>query len=161
MIQKVLIALCLWGVSAFGQPFSFHETRYSDGLARTFSLEGLITFNDQQTIIEYVKPQTKMLVYFEGMLSLQDEHGYRMIDRASAPSAHYFFMLIRALHEDDKAQLEAFFTWEEAGKKVHLVPKNPVDEVLENVDVVYKKEGLKSLHVRMKNKDWIRIEILD
>lgn len=160
MLQKGLFLL-LFSINLLGQTFSFQETRYNDGLGRTFGFEGLITFNDQQTIIEYIKPQARMLVYFEGALSLQDDRGYRMIDFAAAPSIHYFFMLIRALHEEDVEQLEAFFEQEEVQGGMRLLPKRPVDEVLQSVDVVRHNGKLVFLHVTLQNKDWVRIEILD
>lgn len=137
------------------------ETRYSDALEKSFKLEGVISFNGEQIILEYIKPQEKIIVYFEGVVSLQDSSGYQIIDFETSPSIHYFFMLIKALHVKDKEQLEAFFEWRELDNEIILSPKELTQNVIKDVRVLYKNDALESLHVNLQNNDWIRIEIVE
>jgi hypothetical protein len=160
MLFKVLLVVVL-AMEALGQNFSFLETRYRDALEKSFELEGAITFNDEQIVLEYFKPDEKVIVYFEGAVSLQDSGGYQSIDFETSPSIHYFFMLIEALHVKEKERLEAFFEWQDLGEEIHLVPREVVRDVIGGVKVLYKDEALKSLHVTLENGDWIRIEIIE
>lgn len=157
---RVLLVILL-SIEAFGQSFSFLETRYSDALEKSFELEGVITFNGEQIILEYIKPQEKVIVYFEGAISLQDSNGYQIINFETSPSIHYFFILIKALHVKDKEQLEAFFEWREFDNEILLLPKDVTQNIIRNVKVLYKNDMLESLHVSLKNSDWIRIEIIE
>jgi hypothetical protein len=158
------IVFCLFAVCSgvFADASShFQETRYVYALDKNLTLEGYISFREQSILLEYVKPENKLLTYYEGNLSIQDAQGYRTIDTAQMPSLRYLFTVIKAVHDEDQSLLEHFFDASKHGDTLHLTPKGAVQELLESIDVVTKKAVLKSLHVRMKNGDRILIEIQD
>ena len=143
------------------QTFSFVENRYIDAFEREFKLDGFISFNNEQIVIEYVKPKERVIVYFNDMVSSQDANGYEIVDFATSPSIHYLFMLIKALHTQDKNVLAGFFEWVQNENMVELLPKDIAGGVIERVSVVYENEMLKSIHVELKNNDRIKIEIVE
>jgi len=138
---------------------SFKETRYLYALDKNITLEGFITFGEQNIIIEYTKPESKVLTYFEEKLSIQDQNGYKIIDAQSMPSMNYFFMIIKAVHDENKTLLGSFFDAIENGDETLLTPKGVAAEVLEEVRISRQEKKLRSLHVKIKNGDRITIEI--
>ena len=146
----------------FGATFSnFKETRYLYALDKNITLEGFITFGEQNIIIEYVKPESKVLTYFEEKLTIQDQNGYNVIDAQSMPSLNYFFMIIKAVHDENSVLLDSFFDAKTKDNETLLIPKGVAAEVLEEVRIVRQAKKLKSLQVKIKNGDRITIEILD
>ena len=150
-----LSLLCLFANDAS----EFKETRYLYALDKNITLEGFITFGEQNIIIEYTKPESKVLTYFEEKLSIQDQNGYKIIDAQSMPSMNYFFMIIKAVHDENKTLLASFFDAIENGDETLLTPKGVAAEVLEEVRISRQEKKLKSLHVKIKNGDRITIEI--
>jgi len=140
---------------------AFKETRYLYALDKTITLEGFIRFGEQNIIIEYVKPESKVLTYFEEKLTIQDQNGYNVIDAQSMPSMNYFFMIIKAVHDENSVLLDSFFETTTKGDETLLSPKGVAAEVLEEVRISKHATKLKSLHVTIKNGDRITIEILD
>ena len=153
----LLCSLALFGATAS----NFKETRYLYALDKNITLEGFITFGEQNIIIEYVKPESKVLTYFEEKLTIQDQNGYRAVDAQSMPSLNYFFMIIKAVHDENSVLLDSFFDAKTEGDETQLIPKGVAAEVLEEVRIVRQTTKLKSLQVKIKNGDRITIEILD
>ncbi len=149
--------LCALALNLLLGASAFKETRYLYALDKTLTLEGFITFGEENIVIEYTKPNTKVLTYFEDKLSIQDENGYEMIDTQQMPSLHYFFMIIQAVHTQNTPALEMFFETQNG----ILIPKGVAAEVLEKVEIHYVGDTLHSLHVAMKNGDRIDIEVSD
>jgi hypothetical protein len=155
-----IIVLCLLSLLClFADSSSFQETRYLYALDKNVTLEGFITFGEQNIIIEYVKPESKVLTYFEEKLSIQDQNGYKVIDAQSMPSMNYFFMIIKAVHDENSVLLNSFFETKTEGDETLLTPKGVAAEVLEEVRITRQATKLKSLHVKIKNGDRITIEI--
>jgi len=156
-----LIVLCLLSLLHLfaNDAAAFKETRYLYALDKTITLEGFITFGEQNIIIEYVKPESKVLTYFEEKLTIQDQNGYNVIDAQSMPSMNYFFMIIKAVHEENSVLLDSFFEAKIEGEETLLSPKGVAAEVLEEVRITRHATKLKSLHVKIKNGDRITIEI--
>lgn len=44
------------------------------------SFEGFITFGEHNIMIEYNKPESKVLTYFEDTLTIQDQSGYTTVN---------------------------------------------------------------------------------
>lgn len=151
----LLSLLCLFA----NDTSEFKETRYLYALDKTITLEGFITFGEQNIIIEYVKPESKVLTYFEEKLTIQDSNGYKVIDAQSMPSMNYFFMIIKAVHDENKTLLGSFFDATQNGDETVLTPKGVAAEVLEEVRILRQAAQLKSLHVKIKNGDRITIEV--
>ena len=156
-LSALLLALAI-NVFASSQ---FKETRYIYALDKNISFEGFITFGEQNLMIEYVKPESKVLTYFENKLSIQDQNGFHSVDTTTTPMLHYFFMVIKAIHEENKVLLDSFFDQKEEAKQILLMPKGVVAEVLEEVRLQKRGNKLEYLHVKIKNGDRITIEILD
>lgn len=140
---------------------AFKETRYLYALDKNIILEGFITFGEQNIIIEYMKPESKVLTYFEEKLTIQDQNGYKVIDAQSMPSLNYFFMIIKAVHEENNALLNSFFDATTKEDSSLLKPKSVAAEVLEEVQITRQNKKLKTLFVKIKNGDRITIEIMD
>lgn len=155
IVLCLLSLLCLFANDAS----TFKETRYLYALDKTIELEGFITFGEQNIIIEYAKPESKVLTYFEEKLTIQDQNGYKVIDTQRMPSMNYFFMIIKAVHDENNVLLNSFFEAKTEGEETLLSPKGVVAEVLEEVRITRQATKLKSLHVKIKNGDRITIEI--
>lgn len=151
----LLCSLALFGATAS----NFKETRYLFALDKNVTLEGFITFGEQNIIIEYVKPESKVLTYFEEKLTIQDQNGYHVIDAQSMPSMNYFFLIIKAVHDENSVLLDSFFEAKTEGDETLLSPKGVAAEVLEEVRITRHIKELKSLQVKIKNGDRITIEI--
>ncbi len=158
-----IIVLCLaLLLSLFANDASnFKETRYLYALDKNITLEGFITFGEQNIVIEYVKPESKVLTYFEEKLTIQDQNGYKVIDAQSMPSVNYFFMIIKAVHDENTLLLDTFFDAKTDGEETRLSPKGVAAEVLEEVRIIRHDKKLHSLHVKIKNGDRITIEVMD
>ncbi|MBN1839258.1 MAG: hypothetical protein JW802_04350 [Campylobacterales bacterium] len=162
MTLKSLVILFCFALTLFAhESSSFKERRYSYALDKDIFFEGFITFNDASIMIEYVKPESKVLTYFEEKLSIQDDKGFWSVDAQQMPSLSYLFMIIKAVHEQNSLLLERFFDATTQENQTKLLPKEAVAHVLEEVIITYQNKRLHSLHVKMKNKDRIEIEILD
>ena len=157
--MRILCVLCLCALCLCANSASFKETRYLYALDKNVTLEGFITFGEQNIIIEYVTPESKVLTYFEEKLTIQDANGYQVVDAQRMPSLNYFFMIIKAVHEQNNALLDSFFEATTKGDETLLLPKGVAAEVLEEVRITKQTGALKSLHVRIKNGDRIGIEI--
>jgi len=158
--MKIIVLCGLFLLSLFANDSAaFTETRYLYALDKTITLEGFITFGEQNIIIEYVKPDSKVLTYFEERLSIQDQNGYNVIDAQSMPSMNYFFMIIKAVHDENSVLLDSFFEAKIEGEETLLIPKGVAAEVLEEVRISRHATKLQSLHVKIKNGDRITIEI--
>lgn len=156
IVLCLLSLLCLFANDAS----AFKETRYLYALDKNITLEGFITFGEQNIIIEYTKPESKVLTYFEEKLTIQDQNGYKVIDAQSMmPSMNYFFMIIKAVHDENNVLLNSFFEAKTEGEETLLSPKGVASEVLEEVRIIRQATKLKSLHVKIKNGDRITIEI--
>ncbi|AHJ14167.1 LolA-like protein [Sulfurospirillum multivorans] len=160
--MKVIVLCLVFMLSLFANDAStFKETRYLYALDKNITLEGFITFGEQNIVIEYVKPESKVLTYFEEKLTIQDQNGYKVIDAQSMPSMNYFFLIIKAVHDENSVLLDSFFETTTKGDETLLSPKGVAAEVLEEVRISRQGKKLKSLHVKIKNGDRITIEILD
>lgn len=157
--MRMVSLLCFFALCLCANSTHFQEIRYLYALDKNVTLEGFITFGEQNIIIEYTQPESKVLTYFEEKLTIQDQNGYKMIDAQSMPSLNYFFMVIKAVHEQNNALLDSFFDAHTKGDETLLSPKGVAAEVLEEVRITRQTGALKSLHVKMKNGDRIGIEI--
>lgn len=160
--MKPIIVSILLVCSLFADVSSnFKETRYLYALDKNISLEGFITFGEQNIIIEYSKPEPKVLTYFEGKLTIQDQSGYTVVDVQSMPSLSYFFMVIKAVHDENTVLLDSFFDTLTKENQTYLIPKGVTAQILEEVCIERHGKELKALHVKIKNGDRISIEIMD
>ena len=151
----LLIQSCLFAESTV----HFQETRYFYALDQTISLEGDITFRESSILLEYSKPEQKLLTFFESTLSIQDAQGYRMIDTNTTPMLRYFFLILQAIHDDNQTLLKTFFDIQKKDETQQLVPKDIAKEALEEVIVTIHQQQVQSLQVKIKNGDRIAIEI--
>ena len=159
MLLRILLFM-IFATNLISQTFSFVESRYIDAFERELKLEGFISFVGEQIVIEYIKPKERVIVYFNDMVSSQDANGYEMVDFAKSPSIYYLFMLIKALHVQDKNSLDSFFEWVQNGDIAELLPKDVASGVVEKASVLYENSALKYIHVELKNSDRIKIEIV-
>lgn len=158
--MKVIVLYLLFSLGLFANDASsFREMRYLYALDKNITFEGFITFGEQNIIIEYIKPESKVLTYFEEKLTIQDQNGYHVVDAQSMPSLNYFFMIIKAVHDENSVLLDSFFVATMRGDETLLSPKGVAAEVLEEVRITRQVKKLKSLHVKIKNGDRITIEI--
>ncbi|MDD3324023.1 MAG: hypothetical protein PHN38_02735 [Sulfurospirillaceae bacterium] len=160
MRPKIVLLLLFFALTLFAQN-PFKETRYIYAIDKTLLLEGYITFGEQNVIIEYTKPQPKVLTYFEGGLSIQDENGYTATQLNANSAMNYFFMIIKAIEENNDALLESFFTSKTDAQTTILEPKDTASQMVQEVKITKNGNKLKSLHVELKNGDRITIETVD
>jgi hypothetical protein len=143
MVKKIVIlSLFFFNVYAV----QFKELRYLYAVDKHISFEGNITFSPQSIEIKYTKPKAQTIKY-----RADDEQREK----------RYFFMLLSAIHNDNKGFLEEFFKVKKKNRFVYLSPLEKTKAYIKKV--IYKKEGLdlKSLKIFMQNKDRIEIETLD
>ena len=159
---RYLLLLALTTLSLFASSGShFKETRYLYALNKSIELDGYITFGDYNIMIEYVKPTYKVLTYFEEKLTIQDDNGFQSIEAQKMPSINYFFMIVKAVHDDNMTLIDTFFTSQTTNTLTTLTPIGVAAEVLEKASIKKDGTGLRFLEVSLKNGDRISIEILD
>ena len=77
------------------------------------------------------------------------------------PSINYFFMIVKAVHDDNMTLIDTFFTSQTTNTLTTLTPIGVAAEVLEKASIKKDGTGLRFLEVSLKNGDRISIEILD
>lgn len=158
--MKTMVVLLLFLCSLLASASSgFKETRYLYALDKNISLEGYITFGAQNIVIEYVKPESKVLTYFEEKLTIQGQNGYTMVDAQALFKLFFYDYQSGAWWK--QPFIEFFFDTTTKGNQTLLSPKGITAEVLEEVHIERHNKQLKALHVKIKNGDRISIEIVD
>lgn len=163
----VLMKFFLWlfllfaTLSIEAEDLAFNETRYINALDKTLTLSGNISFSDERIKILYKEPQEKTIIYQDEMLTIIDGKNLKTISINSEPVMGYFFMVIKAIHDENYVFLDTFFTTEHFDTYTKLTPKETVAKYLHEILFYKNKKNLKFLKMLTTAQDRIEIEVLD
>lgn len=162
-MKKVLFILIVFCNIVFASNSSkFSEIRYVNALDKTFTLSGNISFSENDIKIEYLHPQPRIITYQDELLIIKENNSTKTVEINSQPVMGYFFMIIRAIYDDNYILLDSFFDIEEVELgHTKLIPKDLSAQYLEDI-VFYKDErNLKLLKIVTTSQDRIEIEVFD
>lgn len=158
MIKIALLLLFLLSMS-YGSSYNFIETRYSDALAKSMQLEGIITFSEGLQI-EY-KESDKRLLYEDDEVALFRGDEEIELDENEAVKIAQYFEIILMLYNGDESKIAAEFDLLQLDKKSILTPKNELKNYMFKIELTQEKSSLKEIVMHLSNYDIITISILD
>ena len=159
MIKTLLTLLLLVGF-VMAKSYHFSEERYSDALAKSIQLQGIISFGDASLEILYKKSDNR-LIYEDEELSMYEGEDEIELDADEAMKIAQYFEIIILLYEGDDEKLQENFRSEKEGEKTLLFPKTEMKEYIKKIELTHKNEYLKSLKLYLVNDDTIKISIED
>lgn len=155
------VFLLFVAISLKAESLAFNETRYINALDKTLTLSGIISFDNESIKITYKEPQQKTILYRDEILTIDDGKNSKTISITSEPVMGYFFMVIKAIHDENHTLLDTFFTTEYFDTYTKLTPKELVAKYVQEVLFYKNKENLKFLKMVATSQDRIEIEVLD
>ena len=158
-MNKIIFTTLFLVTAVFGSSYNFVETRYSDALAKSMELRGVITFNDGLTI-EY-ENSDKALVYEDGELELLEDGEAIELDENEALKIAQYFEIIIMLYNGDESKMASEFEILKLDKKNVLTPKNELKKYMFKIELAKDKRELKEIVMHLSNYDKITISILD
>ena len=158
MIKITLLILILLTTS-FASSYNFVETRYSDALAKSMHLKGVITFDDGLKI-EYAN-SNRVLIYEDGELDLLDDGGSVDLDEGEALKIAQYFEIILMLYKGDEKRIQEEFIVTKLDSKSMLIPKGELKEYMFKIELKREYKKLKEIKMFLSNYDIITISILD
>lgn len=153
--------LLFTALSLKAEDLAFTESRYINALDKTLTLSGNINFDNERIKIVYKEPHQKTILYEDETLTIDDGKNSKTISINSEPVMGYFFMVIKAIHDENYTFLDTFFTTEHFDTYTKLTPKEVVAQYLQEVLFYKNKENLKFLKMVTTAQDRIEIEVLD
>ena len=158
-MNKIIFTLLFFATAVFGSSYNFVETRYSDALAKSMQLSGIITFDDGLTI-EY-ENSDKSLVYEDGELELLEDGEAVDLDENEALKIAQYFEIIIMLYNGDETKIASEFEILKLEDKSILSPKNELKKYMFKIELTKEKSNLKEIVMYLSNYDKITISILD
>ncbi len=73
--MRIILILLFSTILLFASSYDFDEHKYISAAAVEFKKSGHISFNEEQTVITYSKPQYKQIVLKDGNISIEGESG--------------------------------------------------------------------------------------
>lgn len=158
-MKKIVLILLMLVASASATSYNFIETRYSDALAKSMQLEGVISFGEGLRI-EY-KNSERTLLYEDGEVQLLDDGEAVALDESEALKLAQYFEIILMLYSGDEQRMSEEFLLTHLGSKTLLVPKGELASYMFKVELQKEKNSLKKIVMYLSNYDKISISILD
>lgn len=134
----------------------FKEQRYIYSIDTSFYKKGVIEFLDNQIITSYTNSDST-LIYTTDTLIIKNSQETKEIDLDTNIPIKIFFLLLKAIYENNQIILEQFFTISQEDTTFTLTPKTSISNYISNVQ--YKKTSiLEFLTIELVNQDRIIIE---
>ena len=157
-MYKILVSLFIFSLSAFAQSFHFEETRYSNALDKSKTLEGNISFLKNGLFIDYTE-QKQSLHYVNAAVEYKEDEKIIALDEKSTQKIKEYFDILILLHDSDEKQLAENFFIEKNDATLLLTPKTIIKNFIEKIKLKKEKSTLKSVELILKNGDLITINI--
>ena len=158
--MKIFFLLLFLITSLMAKSYHFSEVRYSDAVAKSIDLYGVISFGDESLEIVYEKSQSRLLYEDEELTMYVGDEEVDLDESESMKIAQYFEIIL-LLYEGDEERIQANFTTKKDVDKTLLRPKNEMSEYIKKIELVHKNTSLKSLQLYLSNDDTIKISIED
>lgn len=158
-MKKIIITLLILVITAYASSYNFLETRYSDALAKSMELNGVITFNEGLKIA--YNNSDRVLVYEDGELELLEDDESIELDEHEALKIAQYFEIILMLYNGDETKIASEFEIIHLDKKSILTPKNELKTYMFKIELTKEKKDLKKIVMYLSNYDKITISILD
>lgn len=158
-MNKIIFTMLFLITVVSASSHNFEETRYSDALAKSMQLRGVITFDDGLTI-EY-ENSDKSLVYEDGELELLEDGEAVDLDENEALKIAQYFEIIIMLNSGDESKIASEFEILKLDTKSILTPKNELKSYMFKIELTKEKSNLKEIVMYLSNYDKITISILD
>lgn len=156
----VLTLFLVFSVFAQDDVSKFIETRYINAINKTINLNGDIAFGTNHIKIDYSELK-QSIVYEDEVLHITNEKGKKSININSEPVMGYFFMIIKAIHDDDYVLLDSYFDMKQTDLSTKLIPKDIAKKYIEEITFTKHNSALQFLRVVTTKKDRIEIEVID
>ncbi|MEW6551509.1 MAG: hypothetical protein AB1389_05185 [Campylobacterota bacterium] len=157
LLGFMLSWLCLFAQDSVSK---FSETRYINAINKTINLRGEIAFSTNSIKIDYIEPK-QSIIYENEVLHITNEKGNKSININSEPIMGYFFMIIKAIHDNDYVLIESYFDMKQTDLSTKLIPKDIAKKYIEEITFTKTNTVLQSLRVITTKKDRIEIEVID
>jgi len=158
-MMKIILTLLFLLTTSFASSYNFVETRYSDALAKSMQLQGIITF-DTGLKIEY-ENSDKALVYEDGELELLEDGESVDLDEGEALKIAQYFEIILMLYNGNEKRIDEEFIVTKLDSKSMLIPKGELKEYMFKIELKRENNKLKEIVMFLSNYDKITISILD
>ena len=158
-MKKIIFILLIFLTTTYASSYNFLETRYSDALAKSMQLKGVITFDDGLKI-EY-ENTSKALVYEDGELELLEDGESVDLDEGEALKIAQYFEIILMLYKGDEKRIAEEFIVTKLDSKSMLIPKGDLQEYMFKIELKQEDKNLKEIKMFLSNYDKITISILD
>ncbi|WP_419770765.1 MAG: hypothetical protein ACNI3C_02990 [Candidatus Marinarcus sp.] len=140
----------------WAQTIHFKEQKYLYALDNFVYKKGTITFEKNSIKLSYEK-STQLFVYENEKLFIQNKNHLKEIDLNKEVGKKVFFLLLKAIYEDDTTTLQNYFSILTNTTKTTLIPKEPLASFIEKIE--YKKnKRLEFLTIYLLNLDRITVE---
>jgi len=157
---KFLFTFLLLVSSVMAKSYHFSEERYSDALAKSINLEGIISFGNASLEIHYEESDNRLVYEDEELTRYESDEEVELDENEALKIAQYFEIII-LLYEDDKEKLQEEFTSDKMSDTTTLFPKGEMKEYIKKILLVHQNDDLKSLKLYLNNDDTIKISIED
>ena len=146
--------------SMFAKSYHFKELRYSDGLDRSISLSGEISFLSEGLSIKYDESK-RSLRYEDERLELFDDGELVAIGEEESLKIIQYFELIIILNAGDEKSLASAFEISKEQMIETLVPKDELKNYIKKIQLQRENAELKKIKLYLSNEDTISISIED
>jgi len=158
-MKKIIFTLLIFLTTTYASSYNFLETRYSDALAKSIQLKGVITFDDGLKI-EYAN-SNRALIYEDGELDLLEDDESVDLDEGEALKIAQYFEIILMLYNGDEKRIQEEFIVTKLDSKSMLIPKGELKEYMFKIELKREHKKLKEIKMFLSNYDIITISILD
>jgi len=145
--------------TSYASSYNFLETRYSDALAKSMQLRGVISFIDGLKIA--YNNSDRVLVYEDGELELLEDDESVDLDEGEALKIAQYFEIILMLYNGDEKRIDEEFIVTKLDSKSMLIPKGDLKEYMFKIELKREDKNLKEIKMFLSNYDKITISILD
>jgi len=159
-MNKIFLILMLLFTSMFAKSYHFKELRYSDGLDRSISLSGEISFLSEGLSIKYDESK-RSLRYEDERLELFDDGELVAIGEEESLKIIQYFELIIILNAGDEKSLASAFEISKEQMIETLVPKDELKNYIKKIQLQRENAELKKIKLYLSNEDTISISIED
>ena len=159
-MNKIFLILMLLFTSMFAKSYHFKELRYSDGLDRSISLSGEISFLSEGLSIKYDESK-RSLRYEDERLELFDDGELVAIGEEESLKIIQYFELIMILNAGDEKSLASAFEISKEQMIETLVPKDELKNYIKKIQLQRENAELKKIKLYLSNEDTISISIED
>ena len=134
-MYKILLMILIQ-VSLYANTLHFKEERYIHSIDTSFYKKGVITFEENKIITSYSN-SNDTLIYTTDTLTIKNSQETKKVDLTKNMQIKIFFLLLKAIYENDLIILEQFFTIAQEDTTYILTPKASISSYISTIS--YKK----------------------